>query len=184
MAIGIGSAAIDRSGVSWDGYTRIDLANPANAAGTIDTVQIYCAALMNGVVVGTFFLVSGTTYECRDSAAIGEVTPGLKTFDGLSIGVEAGDFIGIYWTSGTLETDSSGGTGRLHASGEHIDPSDQASYSSTDSGAQSVYSTGTESGPTPNAFNKILYTSEPPTPNAWNQVKQEAGTGWKKLLYV
>jgi len=40
------------------------------------------------------------------------------------------------------------------------------------------------SGPTPNAYNKILYTSEPPTPNAWNQVKQDAGMGWKKLLYV
>ena len=39
-------------------------------------------------------------------------------------------------------------------------------------------------GPTPNEYNKILYTSEPPTPNAWNQVKQEAGTGWRKLLYV
>lgn len=32
-------------------------------------------------------------------------------------------------------------------------------------------------------WNKILYTNEPPTPNAWNQVKREAGTGWKKLLY-
>lgn len=39
-------------------------------------------------------------------------------------------------------------------------------------------------GPTPNAYNKILYTSEPPTPNAWNQVKREAGTGWRKLQYV
>lgn len=38
-------------------------------------------------------------------------------------------------------------------------------------------------GPSP-GWNKILYTSEPPTPNAWNQVKQEAGTGWKKLLYI
>ena len=32
-------------------------------------------------------------------------------------------------------------------------------------------------------WNKIFYTSEPPTPNAWNQVKREAGTGWRKLLY-
>jgi len=39
-------------------------------------------------------------------------------------------------------------------------------------------------GPTLNAYNKIFYTSEPPTPNAWNQVKQEDGTGWKKLLYI
>jgi len=40
------------------------------------------------------------------------------------------------------------------------------------------------SGPTPNAYNKILYTSEPPTPNAWNQLKQDSGTGYKKLLFV
>ena len=39
-------------------------------------------------------------------------------------------------------------------------------------------------GPTPNAYNKILYTEEPPTPNAWNQVKQDTGTGWRKLLYT
>lgn len=38
-------------------------------------------------------------------------------------------------------------------------------------------------GPNP-GWNKILYTSEPPTPNAWNQVKREAGTGWRKLLYT
>lgn len=37
--------------------------------------------------------------------------------------------------------------------------------------------------PTPNSFNKLAYTSEPPTPNAWNQLKIEAGTGWKKILY-
>lgn len=39
-----------------------------------------------------------------------------------------------------------------------------------------------EVGVTP-GWNKILYTSEPPTPNAWNQVKQESGTGYRKLLY-
>jgi len=37
-------------------------------------------------------------------------------------------------------------------------------------------------GPSP-GWNQIQYTSEPPTPNAWNQLKQDAGTGWKKLLY-
>ena len=38
-------------------------------------------------------------------------------------------------------------------------------------------------GGVPPGWNRIEYTSEPPTPNAWNQVKREAGTGWKKLLY-
>jgi len=37
-------------------------------------------------------------------------------------------------------------------------------------------------GPAPGYY-KLAYTSEPPTPNAWNQLKQDAGTGWKKLLY-
>lgn len=32
-------------------------------------------------------------------------------------------------------------------------------------------------------FKKIAYTSEPPTPNAWNQIKRDAGTGWRKLLF-
>ena len=51
----------------------------------------------------------------------------------------------------------------------------------TYNGVKIFYRVGT---PTPATYNQILYTSEPPTPNAWNQVKQEAGTGWKKLLYV
>ena len=33
-------------------------------------------------------------------------------------------------------------------------------------------------------WNKLQYTVEPPTPNAWNQLKQEVGTGYKKLLYA
>jgi len=38
-------------------------------------------------------------------------------------------------------------------------------------------------GPQP-GWNKLAYTSEPPTPNAWNQLKREAGTGFKRLLYA
>jgi len=45
-------------------------------------------------------------------------------------------------------------------------------------------STGSEEEPgVPPGWNQLQYTSEPPTPNAWNQIKQDAGTGWKKLLY-
>lgn len=35
----------------------------------------------------------------------------------------------------------------------------------------------------PPGWNRLEYTNEPPTPNAWNQVKREAGSGWRKLLY-
>ena len=42
-----------------------------------------------------------------------------------------------------------------------------------------TYSVG---GPSP-GWNKLQYASEPPTASAWNQLKREAGTGWKKILY-
>lgn len=43
--------------------------------------------------------------------------------------------------------------------------------------------TYTEEG-VPPGWNKIFYTEEPPTPSAWNQVKQDAGSGYKKILYT
>lgn len=41
------------------------------------------------------------------------------------------------------------------------------------------YTTGPTTG-----YNKLFYTSEPPTPSAWNQVKRDAGSGYKKILYT
>jgi len=49
-------------------------------------------------------------------------------------------------------------------------------------GKAEIRVTYTPSGPTPGWY-QLQYTSEPPTPNAWNQIKQDTGTGWKKLLY-
>lgn len=49
-------------------------------------------------------------------------------------------------------------------------------------GIRVTYDEGGEP-PLPNQFNKIFYTSEPPTPSAWNQVKQDAGSGYRKLEY-
>jgi len=40
-----------------------------------------------------------------------------------------------------------------------------------------------EAGGVTPGWNRLEYTEEPPTPNAFNQLSQEAGAGYKKLLY-
>lgn len=73
VAIDIGPGAIDRAAFASVG-TIIDLANPANKSGIITSVDFWFSGGGTGVRVGTFFLVSGTTYQCRDSATIGSVS--------------------------------------------------------------------------------------------------------------
>jgi len=78
----------------WAGYTIIDLTNPANASGTITSIQIRAQTALTGMRVGTFYLVSGATYKCRDSATIGSVTAGsVQTFP-VQLTIVTGDFIG------------------------------------------------------------------------------------------
>ncbi len=150
--IDVGSAATDRNVTSVAGYTQIDLANPALASGKITSVEVWANTTLAGFRVGTFYLVSGTTYRCRDSAIIGTVTAGSKqtitqdsSGNALAITVVAGDFIGCYYTGGTLETSNSGGSGRAYTIGEKIDPGDQATDYYTDAGYSiSLYATGTD----------------------------------------
>lgn len=125
----LGLPAVNRANVVPATLTYIAVDNPATADGIIERVQIMANVgndLAN-TVVGTFFLVAGTTYECRDSVAIGAVT-GLQTFEDLALEVNTGDYIGIYFTAGNLENDVAGEGGLYEVAGEHIDPGDQAVY--------------------------------------------------------
>lgn len=142
--IDVGPDATNRATTRTSGYTRISATNAANATGTLDTVEIYANTDMTGVKVGTFYLSSGTTYVCRDSATIGNVTSGSKqTFAGLSIDVEAGDLLGLYWSGGALEADSTGGGGMLVPGlGDYATPGASTSYTSYSGYELSIYATG------------------------------------------
>ena len=119
--------------------------NPANATGTIDTVEVWVFRTMTTCIVGTLYLVSGDDYKCRDSESIGTLTQiGKVTTSGLSISVETSDYLGIYFDPGEIERDTTGYGGIWYVSGEHIDPNDQATYSSIATTAISLYGTGTE----------------------------------------
>ncbi len=144
IPIDIGAEAIDRASYIAVGYTVIDKNNPANASGTLHTVKVYAFISLNGLRVGTFYLTNGNKLKCRDSVLIGYVENGeVRTFTGLSIAVEAGDYIGCFYTSGNIERDIEGFVGFWGKYGENIDPGDQATYTFYDGDAMSLYGIGT-----------------------------------------
>ena len=140
--IDVGSEATDRSGSLTYGYTVVDTANPANASGKLTSIKIFAATNLSNVKVGTLY-GTPTTFTSRDSHTIGSVTAGsLQTFSGLDIAVEAGDFIGIYFSAGSIERDTSGGAGSVYyKTGDQFGAGAQ-SYSALASNAISVYGTG------------------------------------------
>ena len=144
--IDIGSGAVDgASTFPTEGYTLIDETNPANAAGTIDTFEIWANTDLSGAKIGTFY-GSSPSYTNRDGETIGSVTSGSKQeFTSLSCDVTAGDFIGIYSSSGYLETGSTSDI--YYKSGDQFGAGQQ-SYSSYGKKPLSIYGTGTEGGAT------------------------------------
>lgn len=127
-ALDIGSGATNLNDFTEAGLTMIDLANPVESDGIITSIELWANTNIAGMRVGSFYLSSGTTYVCRASVAIGDVTSGSKQTFPVSLQARAGDFIGLYWDSGRLETSPSGGTSVAIKTGEYIDANDSASY--------------------------------------------------------
>lgn len=109
--IDVGSGAADYDVYRSGNTTYIDLTNPANDSGTLDTVEMWFRTTGSGVKIGTFS-GSGTSWNDRDYETIGTVTSGSKqTFTGVDIDVVTDDILGCYFTTGLIELASSGGTG-------------------------------------------------------------------------
>lgn len=146
MTIDIGPGATSRSTSNASAlYTSIDLANSANADGTLNIVELWFDSSATGVKVGTFY-GTAPNFTSRDVATIGSVTGGSKqTFTGLSIQVRNGDYIGIYYASGTIRYDLTGGADVYSKSGDQFGAGSQ-SYTQYAGDAISAYATGVESG--------------------------------------
>ena len=142
-AIDVGSGAID-GGNYWNPQTLIDTKNPANDSGTITSVEIWAMTTydLSNCEVAIFFLVSGTNYSTRDTHTIGSVTAGSKqTFSGLSLDVQTGDYIGIYFSAGYLERNDTG-VATYYVAGDHI-PCTNQTFSLISGHTVSLYGTGT-----------------------------------------
>ena len=141
MGIDIGPEAINRSDTSVSGNTYIELTNPANATGMLTSFEIYASSKMSGVKVGTFY-GSSSSYTARDYETIGDVGAGSKqTFTGKTCEVSSGDYIGIYYSGGTIESSVSGYSGAYGKGGDQFGAGTQT-YTLYDGDADSCYGTG------------------------------------------
>ena len=141
--IDIGQPAIDRD-ITVGIYTLVDKINPANASGTIISVEIWCATALENCEVATFYVVDGNNLSTRDTQAIGAVTAGSKQTFGVDLSVEEGDFIGMYYTAGVMEK-STGANGYWFFAGDLIPCTDQTFAVSSTGDAVSLYGAGTTS---------------------------------------
>lgn len=143
--IDVGIPATDRVSSYGAGYTRITRDNPANLSGKITSVEIYARSGYNlaNCEVATFFVVSGDNLSTRDTHFIGSVTGGSKqTFSGLDITVEAGDYIGIYYSAGQVERSLSGYIGQWADGGDQIPCTNNEFTWYSDGDGMSLYGTG------------------------------------------
>lgn len=149
MSIVIGPGATDRSTNVDGAYTFILLGVPANGVGNLTSIEIFAFVgyPLVGCKVGTFY---GTApyFTCRDYATIGDVPAGSKqTFtedsEGapLAISVEVGDYIGIFFDTGYIESDASGGLGYYRESGDQMATGEQE-YELVPTAILSLYGTG------------------------------------------
>lgn len=140
--IDIGDAAIDRnSDISTALYTAINVGNPANDTGIIDTIEIYAYSNMTETKVGTFYSAGGSSYTNRDYESIGNVSSGGKrTFTGLDIDVSSGDLIGVKSSGGRIEESNSGNSGILRYASDGFGGTNTYTVKSGD--AISLYGTG------------------------------------------
>jgi len=152
--IDVGAIPIDRGGFYASKYTIVDVNNPANASGVLHSVKVHARTSMTGLRVGTFYITSGSPpyafLKCRDSELVGDVEAGAeRTFTGLSITVQEGDYIGCYFALGDIDNTGSGFLGKWRVSGEYIDPGDEAEYYFLEGDACSLYGYGDIEAPPP-----------------------------------
>jgi len=136
--------------------TYVGAVNPANADGTIDTVQIwmYLVSSPIDVWIGAFSADgapgASRTLTCRDSESIGDIPSGEQSpYTGLSIDIVTNDYFGTHCKSGSLarlERNTAGGSGNWYYTGDYIDASDSQAFGWSDNYELSLYGTGTESG--------------------------------------
>ena len=139
--IDIGGGATNRAAAQPFGSTFVDGNNTANATGTLTSCQIWFNTAGSGVKIGTFY---GTppNFTSRDVETIGNVTAGsAQEFTGLSIDVQVGDYLGIYWSGGNIEYDTSGYSGVWYKAGDQFGAGSQA-YSALAGDGLSIYAEG------------------------------------------
>jgi len=121
--IDVGSPAIDRDLTTGDGYTNILKANPVNATGTINHIEVYMAdTAQHDITIASFEEVSANTFTARDNSGVITTVPGLNTFnapgDFTAFDISTGDYIGFYCVGGCYVDKTNSGDGAWYDFGD------------------------------------------------------------------
>jgi len=144
MTITIGCEAIARPSSLGAGYTVVNKGNPAGAAGTITSVEVWLKDDADPLYIGIFYTTNGNTLKCRSSQNVGAVATGDKRTIPVTLSVEIGDYIGMYALANVIELTTSGGAGVWYREGEYIDVDDEATFQLGAAWVISLYGTGEE----------------------------------------
>lgn len=152
-SISVGPSAIDRADNTAPGnYTIIFADNPANAAGTVGTIEFYMYTAGNNIKVGLFYSAGGGSYTCRSACTIGTVAAGslvTKTTDSgtaaIALAVSSGDLLGVYAPTGAFEAVATGAGGIYWVSGDKCTAGTSAAYTLSDGDAYSLHGIGVTS---------------------------------------
>jgi len=118
--INIGSEAINRPQSATPNYTRIIKENPATDSGVITSIEIWGTIDLLNCEVAIFNEVESNIFTTRDNVLIGTVPSGAKRTFEVNLDVRSGDYIGLYYSNGQIECNSSGGQGFWYESGDII----------------------------------------------------------------
>jgi len=152
MTIDVGPGCGNR-GFTWPAnYSLIVKDNPANAAGTIDYVCVYADSDMSGIEFASFadegseVLSTNGNTSGSNLGAIGDQqneynAPG----DFTAFNINVGEYIGIYWSGGNIDRDSSGFAGMWWVANDQI-PCSSVTFNLEVDDTISLYAIGTEAG--------------------------------------
>jgi len=140
VAIDMGNAATDRASSTSFANTWIDRNNPANATGTITSIEIYIATAVTGLDIGIFYVESGDTLSTRDDVTIGALGAGYHQVD-VDLDVVLGDYIGYTKDTGTVDVGSDVSTGEWYVDGDYV-PCTSKAFTQYANRVHSLYATG------------------------------------------
>ncbi len=155
--IDIGPACINRASDFSGNNTYIQTDNPANAAGTITSVEIYVNANMFGVKVAIFSEGATGYFTAQDSESIGNLVAGKQTVE-VSLSVNEGEFIGLYFGNGKIERTLGAVLSGYYLSGDETACSNKKFNAYTS--VLSIYGTGTTPNIAPTAPTSLCCEGE------------------------
>jgi len=138
--IDVGMPAIDRAS-TLGLYTLVNKGNPANITGTVTKVKIWNAISMTGCKVASFYEGAANVLSTRNYVTIGDVPSGYSEHT-VSLDFNAGDYIGICYTTGNIEQDTAGFDGVWYTSSNDNIPCTNVTFTVLANRAISLYGEG------------------------------------------